>query len=55
MDQLAAETEEAAPEGEQGEVFNISRRVCGKFKRNTRDLLKDEQGRLLTTKKEQGD
>ena len=53
MEQLAAEAEGAAARGEQGKVYSITRRICGKFKGNTCGPVKDKQGKLLTTEKEQ--
>ena len=53
MDRLAAEAEEAAARGEQGNVYKITKRVCGRFKGNVGGPIKDKQGKLLTTEKEQ--
>ncbi|XP_061166428.1 craniofacial development protein 2-like [Saccostrea echinata] len=53
MDQLAAEAEEAAVRGEQGRVYKITKRVCGKFRGNAGGPIKDKHGTLLTTEKEQ--
>jgi hypothetical protein len=52
-DQLAAEAEDAAVRGEQGNVYKITKRVCGKYKRNTRGPIKDKLGTLLTSAKQQ--
>ena len=53
MDQLATEAEEAAARGEQGRLYKITKRVCGKFKGNVGGPIKDKQGNLLTAEKEQ--
>ena len=53
MDQLATEAEEAAARGEQGRLYGITKRVCGKFKGNTSGPIKDKQGKLLTSENEQ--
>ena len=53
MDRLAAEAEEAAAKGEQGKIYKITKRVCGKFKGSIGGPIKDKQGKLLTTEKEQ--
>ncbi|XP_062609155.1 craniofacial development protein 2-like [Saccostrea cucullata] len=53
MDQLAAEAEKAAVRGEQGRVYNITKRVCGKFIGNTGGPIKDKHGTLLTSEKDQ--
>ena len=42
MDQLAAEAEDAAGRGEQGEVYKITQRVCGKFK-GRRECMRTDQ------------
>ena len=53
IEQLADEAEEAAARGEQGKVYKITKQVCGKFKGSTGGPVKDRQGKLLTTEKEQ--
>ena len=53
MDQLASKAEEAAAQGEQGRVYKITRQICGKFKGSSNGPIKDRQGKLLTTEKEQ--
>ena len=53
MEQLATEAEEAAARGEQGRLYSITKRVCGKFKGNASVPIKDKQGKILTSEKEQ--
>lgn len=53
MDHLASKAEEAAAQGEQGQVHKITRQVCGKFRGSSGGPIKDRQGKLLTTEKEQ--
>ena len=55
MGQLAPEAGESAPKGEQGKVLNITWGVCGKFKGNPEEPVKDNEGKLVTTEKEQED
>ena len=53
MDQLALEAETAASKGEQGRLYNITRKICGKFKGNANGPVRDKNGKLLTIEKEQ--
>ena len=53
LEKLAAEAEEAAARGEQGRLYKIIKQASGRFKRNTGGPIKDKQGKLLTTEKEQ--
>jgi len=53
IDELASQTENAANRGEQGNVYKITKLVCGKYGGRKVAPVKDLQGRLLTTKSEQ--
>jgi hypothetical protein len=43
MDQFAAEAEEAAVQEEQGKMYKITKRACGKYGRNTGGPTKDKE------------
>ena len=53
MENMAMEAEEAAMRGEQRRMYNIMKQICGKFKGNYNGPIKDKQGKLLVTQKEQ--
>ena len=53
VDELANEAESAAARGEQGQLYKITRQICGKFHPSTNAPIKDKQGKLLTNEKEQ--
>ncbi|XP_012939400.1 uncharacterized protein LOC106012114 [Aplysia californica] len=54
MEKLAIETEEAAAKGEQGNVYKITRIICGRYHGGMSGPIKDKAGKLLTIEKEQG-
>ncbi|XP_012943583.1 uncharacterized protein LOC106013152 [Aplysia californica] len=53
MEKLATEAEEAAAKGEQGNVYKITRIICGKFHGGMSGPIKDKADKLLTIEKEQ--
>ena len=53
IEDLARQAEEAAMRGEQGQVYKITKLVCGKYRGATNAPITDKQGRLLTTEAEQ--
>lgn len=53
MEDLAKQTEEAADQGEQGQIYKITREICGKYGNNNDVHIKDKNGRLLTTEDEE--
>ncbi|XP_012939302.1 uncharacterized protein LOC106012092 [Aplysia californica] len=53
MEKLATEAEETAAKGEQGNVYKITRIICGKYHGGTSGPIKDKAGKLLTIEKEQ--
>ena len=53
IEDLATQAEEAAQEGNQGQVYKITKIISGKY-RGTRDApIRSKDGKLLTTDKEQ--
>lgn len=53
IDELASQAENAANRGEQGKVYKITKLVCGKYGGRKVAPVKDLQGRLLTTERDQ--
>ena len=53
IDELASPAENAANRGEQGRVYKITKHVCGKYGGRKLAPVKDLQGRLLTTERNQ--
>jgi len=54
MDDLAKQAQDAAEKREQGHLYQITKQICGKYKGNNNNtLIKDKNGKLLTTEKEQ--
>uniref|UniRef100_K7EZ57 Reverse transcriptase domain-containing protein n=1 Tax=Pelodiscus sinensis TaxID=13735 RepID=K7EZ57_PELSI len=53
VDDLAKEAESAAARGEQGQLYRITKQVCGKYHSIVSPPIKDKQGKLLTTQAEQ--
>uniref|UniRef100_A0A3P9MG11 Reverse transcriptase domain-containing protein n=1 Tax=Oryzias latipes TaxID=8090 RepID=A0A3P9MG11_ORYLA len=53
IEELAEEAERATTRGEQGQLYRISRQVCGKHHSTVSLPIKDKQGKLLTTEAEQ--
>ncbi|VDI77277.1 Hypothetical predicted protein [Mytilus galloprovincialis] len=53
MDNLADQAEEAANKREQGNLYKITKIICGKSKSSPNIPVKDKQGNLLTSEKEQ--
>ena len=52
IEDLASQAEEAAHRGEQGEVYQITKLVSGRYHRTTDTPIVDRQRRLLTTEAE---
>lgn len=52
LDELASEAEEAASHNQQGTVYKITKLTCRRKFRNIKHV-RDKQGKLLTTEKEQ--
>ena len=53
MERLAKEAEEAAQKGEQRNVYKITKLICGKYSGNRNVPIRDKQGQLLTSDKDQ--
>ncbi|KAI4885603.1 hypothetical protein NFI96_005381 [Prochilodus magdalenae] len=53
LNNLASEAEEAARKGEQGKLYKITKTISGKFHSNNNAPVKDKEGKLLTTEREQ--
>ncbi|KAL9971331.1 hypothetical protein ACROYT_G023842 [Oculina patagonica] len=53
IDELASQAENAANRGQQGKVYKITKLVCGKYGGRKLAPVKDVQGRLLTTERDQ--
>ena len=53
IDELASQAENAANRGEQGKVYKITKLVCGNYGGRKVAPVKDLQGRLLTTERDQ--
>ena len=53
IDGLAAEAEEAAKRNQQGTVYKITELTCGKYQAHANTIIKDKQGFLLMTEREQ--
>ena len=52
-EELARQAEEAARKGEQRNVYKIIRLVCGKYSSSSNVPIRDKQGQLLTSEKDQ--
>ena len=50
IDSLATE---AAKRSQQGTVYKITKLICGKYQANGNTIIKDKQGFLLMTEREQ--
>ena len=54
MNDLSKQAEDAAEKREQGHLYQITKQICGKYKGNNNNtLIKDKNGKLVTTEKEQ--
>ena len=54
LEDLAQQAEEAAKKGEQGNVYKITKMICGKIQANTFTIpVKNKDGKILTTEPEQ--
>ena len=53
MEDLAKEAEEAAQKGEQRNVYKVTKLICGKYNGNRNVPIRDKQGQLLTSEKDQ--
>ena len=53
IDNIARQAEDAAQKKEQGQIYKLTKLVCGKYRANTNVPIKDKDGKLLTTAKEQ--
>ena len=52
INDLAEQAQEAANKGEQGELYKITKQICGKFVSSSSGPVKDKLGNLLTTENE---
>ena len=50
---LAKEAEEAAQKGEQRDIYEINKLICGKYSDNRNVPIRDQQEQLLTSEKDQ--
>ena len=50
---LAKGAEEAAQKGEQRNVYKVTKLICGKYNGNRNVPIRDKQGKLLTSEKDQ--
>ena len=53
MENLAKEAEEAAQKGEQRNVYKVTKLICGKYNGSRNVPIRDKQGQLLTSEKDQ--
>ena len=53
VEEMASRAEEAAQRGDQGELYKITKLVCGKFHNNSNAPITGKDGKLLATKQEQ--
>ena len=53
MEELAKEAEEAAQKGEQKNVYKVTKLMCGKYNGIRNAPIRDKQGQLLTSEKDQ--
>lgn len=53
VDDLPKQAEDAVEKREQGHLYQITKQICEKYKGNNSTLIKDKNGKLLTTEKEQ--
>ena len=53
MEELAKEAEEAAQKGEQKNVYKVTKLICGKYNGIRNAPIRDKQGQLLTSEKDQ--
>ena len=52
IDALATKAEEAANKGEQGNLYKITKVICGKNRPSPNLPIKDKQGKLITSENE---
>ena len=52
-DGLAGDAEDAVKRNQQGAVYKITKLICGKYQAHANAIIKDKQGSLLMTEKEQ--
>ena len=50
---MATEAEEAAHKGDQATLYNITKQVCGQFRKNLGAPIKDKDGKLLISEETQ--
>ena len=51
LEDMATQAEEAAHKGDQATLYNITKRVCGQFRKNLDAPIKDKDGKLLISEK----
>ena len=47
LEDMATQAEEAAHKGDQAALYNITKQVCGQFRKNLDSPFKDKDGKLL--------
>ncbi|XP_071484954.1 uncharacterized protein [Diadema antillarum] len=52
LDNLASEAETTAQIGEQGELYKITKRICGTLRNHGNGPVKDKQSKILTTERQ---
>ena len=50
---MATNAEEAAHKADQATLYNITRQVCGRFRKNLDAPIKDKDGKLLLSEEAQ--
>ena len=50
---MATQAEEAAHKGDQATLYNITKEVCGQFRKNLDAPIKDKDGKLLISEETQ--
>ena len=53
LEDMATQAEEAAHKGDQATLYNITKQVCGQFRKNLDAPIKDKDGKLLTSEETQ--
>ena len=53
MEELAKEAQEAAPKGEQRNVYKVAKWIRGKYNGGRSAPIRDKQGQVLTSEKDQ--
>ena len=53
LEDMATQAEEAALKGDQATLYNITKQVCGQFRKNLDAPIKDKDGKLLISEETQ--